>query len=164
MVAAMTDLRLDWAPHWRVMNTNLIELVDLVPDEHLGWVPREGEWAATTIFAHIAMARYMGPLGTPEAMARIGQLPLNCRTKAGAKDELARSWELIERFLSDPAKLDAKYPELSAGDSYYDEEPEPTGHYLLYHRFAHDLHHRSTVIGYLAQLRVALDGHRIRPL
>src|SRR5437899_12620380 len=64
--------RLDWGAHWRTMNENLIELVDLLPEEKLDWVPREAEWAAPTIFAHIAMARHMGPLGTPEAIARIG--------------------------------------------------------------------------------------------
>jgi uncharacterized damage-inducible protein DinB len=145
------------------MNENLIELVDLLPEEKLDWVPREAEWAAPTIFAHIAMARHMGPLGTPDAMARIGQLPMNCRTKDGIKEELGRSWELIERFLSDPEKLNATY-EMNPADEYYVLEPVQTGHYLLYHRFAHDLHHRSTVIGYLAQPGVPLDGHRIRPL
>lgn len=50
--------RLEWTPHWRMMNDNLIELVDLIPDDQLSWIPREGEWAAPTIFAHIALARH----------------------------------------------------------------------------------------------------------
>jgi hypothetical protein len=29
---------------------------------------------------------------------------------------------------------------------------------------AHDLHHRSTIIGHMAQLGISLDGHRVRPL
>jgi hypothetical protein len=47
---------------------------------------------------------------------------------------------------------------------YVDQLDDYTGHYITYHRFAHDLHHRSTLIGYLSQLGVSLDGHRIRPL
>ncbi len=145
------------------MNSNLLELVDLFPADKLDWVPREREWAVPTIFTHMVMARYMGPLATPEWMARVGEVPPKCRTKDGIKDELQRSWVGLERFLSDRAKLDATY-DLGSGDDYYKDEPVHTGHYLLFHRFAHDLHHRSTIIGYLAQLGVPLDGHRIRPL
>lgn len=156
--------RLDWTPHWRMMNDNLMELVDLLPGDKLAWVPREGEWPAPLIFAHLILARHHGPIMTPDDMARIGQVPVNCQTKDGIKAELRASWGMVERFLSDPAKLDATY-EGANFDGYYNDDPQDyTGHYIAYHRFAHDLHHRSTIIGYLAQLGVPLDGHRIRPL
>src|ERR1700730_19135747 len=98
--------RRDWTPHWRVMNDNLIELVDLIPDDQLNWVPREGEWDIPTIFAHISLARHMAPIATPDAMARIGQIPVNSRTKNGIREELRLSWEQIERFVSDSVRLD----------------------------------------------------------
>lgn len=156
--------RLDWTEHWRMMNTNLSELVDLFPADKLNWTPREGEWPGQLIFTHLILARYHGPIMTPEDMARIGQVPLNCQTGDGIRTELGTSWAMLERFLSDEAKLDATYPNTNT-ESFYQGEPEEyDGHYIAYHRFAHDLHHRSTIIGYLAQLGVPLDGHRIRPL
>lgn len=166
MQTAMTSTlpRLDWTAHWRTMNENLIELVDLIPDDRLGWTPREGEWIAPLIFTHLILARHFGPIMTPEDTARIGQIPVNCQSKEGIKKELRASWEMLERFLSDEAKLDASYGQSDPNDPFYKNEPDHSGHYIAYHRFAHDLHHRSTVIGYLAQLGVPLDGHRIRPL
>jgi hypothetical protein len=161
----MTDYpRLDWTPGWRLMNDNLLELVDLLPDDRLDWVPRDGEWPAPLIFTHLILARYHGPIMTPEDMARIGQVPISCKTKDGIKEELRKSWAMLERFLSDPAKLDATYENTDTGAFYKGDPEEYTGHYIAYHRFAHDLHHRSTVVGYLAQFGVPLDGHRLRPL
>ncbi len=155
--------RLDWTPHWRWMNENLIELVDLFAAGKLGWTPREGEWPAQLIFAHLVLARYHGPIPAPPDLSRIGQVPINCKSASGIKEELRASWEMLERFLSDAARLDAEYPRV--GDEYYRDDPARNdGHYIAYHRFAHDLHHRSTLIGYLAQLGVPLDGHRVRPL
>src|SRR6266487_4552310 len=104
-MAAMSYPMLDWVPHWRMMNENMFELVDLFPDDALSWVPRQGEWPAPVIFTHVVMARHMGPLATPEWTARIGQVPSNCRTKGGIKDELLQSWKDIERFLADEANL-----------------------------------------------------------
>ncbi len=93
---------------------------------------------------------------------------------------------MLARFLRDPAKLDAVYddggtpspagpppsPLLGSVEraqagmdlGYVDQPDRYSGHYIAYHRFAHDLHHRSTLIGYLSQLGVTLDGRRIRPL
>jgi hypothetical protein len=94
---------------------------------------------------------------------------------------------MLARYLSDEAKLDAVYEvpadNSSTGDrpalpllgsverakagmdlGYVDQPEQYTGHYIAYHRFAHDLHHRSTLIDYLSQLGMSLDGHRIRPL
>jgi len=157
--------RLDWTAHWRTMNENFIELVDLLPEDKLAWTPRDGEWPAQLIFAHIILARYFGPIPSPDDAERVGQIPVACQSRAGIQRELQASWEMLERFLSDPAKLDANYGLGDPNDPFYKDEPaEYIGHYIAYHRFAHDLHHRSMIIGYLAQLGVPLDGHRIRPL
>jgi hypothetical protein len=157
--------RLDWTPHWRTINSNLIELVDLIPEERWQWAPREGEWTAPLILTHLILARYHGPIPEPSDLVRIGQVPVTCQERSGLKDELRNSWSMIERFVSDGPRLDALYPSGATGPFSYTAEPERyDGHYIAYHRFAHDLHHRSTVIGYLAQLGVPLDGHRIRPL
>lgn len=177
--------RLDFGPGWRTTNDNLIELVDLFPADGLDWTPREGEWSAWIIYAHLIGARYHGPIPNPEDLAHLDEIMGNCRTGQGIKDELEISWTMLARFLSNPIRLDAIYdPGTSAAGSqppapptmgsverinagldigYVDNPEEYTGHYIAYHRFAHDLHHRSTLVGY-RQLGVTLDGHRIRPL
>ena len=187
----MTDMptrfaRLDFAPGWQTTNDNLVELVDLFGDKKLDWIPIEGEWPAREAFAHIIGARYHGPIAGPEDMARLSEIQEQCRTPEGIKHELRVSWEMLGRFLCDAGKLDAVYdagvtrsrsaapppPMLGSVEraeagldlGYVDQPDRYTGHYIAYHRFAHDMHHRSTLIGYLSQLGVSLDGHRIRPL
>jgi hypothetical protein len=186
MIMPTPYARLDFAPGWQTTNDNLIELVDLFDGDKLDWIPREGEWPARAIFAHIVGARYHGPIATPEEMARLGDVWPLCRTPDGIKQELRSSWEMLARFLRDPAKLDAVYDDGGAPSpagpppspllgsveraqagmdlGYVDQPDRYSGHYIAYHRFAHDLHHRSTLIGYLSQLGVTLDGRRIRPL
>jgi hypothetical protein len=178
--------RLDFGPGWQTTNENLIELVDLFQGETLDWTPRAEEWSARTIFAHIIAARYHGPIATANDVARAHDMLRRCSTAEGIKEELRASWAAVASFLSDRTKLDAIYqdrPEdreqrragppvmgsversMAGFDLGYVDAPDQyTGHYIAYHRFAHDLHHRSTLIGYLVQLGVSLDGHRIRPL
>jgi hypothetical protein len=156
---------LDFAPHWKTMNTNLIEIVELFSEEGLDWIPREGEWSARQIVVHLNLARYHGPIAEPKDLAHIDEAIIHSNTVGGIADELRISWAMLERFLSDPAKLDAVYDPSGDMDLAYVDEPESyTGHYIAYHRFAHDLHHRSTLIGHLSQLGTSLDGHRLRPL
>ena len=177
--------RLDFAPGWQATNDNLIEFVDLFDGDKLDWTPESDEWSARTIFGHIAGARYHGPICGPEDLVRLGELDQNLSTQEGIKEELRASWAMLARFLSDPVKLDAQYERSQPAETsspapplmgsveraqagldlgYVDDPKEYTGHYIAYHRFAHDLHHRSTLVGYLSQLGVTLDGRRIRPL
>jgi len=177
--------RLDFGPGWQATNDNLVELVDLFGEVRLDWTPQPEEWTARTIFAHIIGARYHGPIPEHDEWAHEGAVIDNCGTAEGIKHELQISWIMIARFLSDRARLNAVYdvPRTEASEEppppllgsveraaagmdlgYVDEPDQYTGHYIAYHRFAHDLHHRSTLIGYLSQLGVSLDGHRIRPL
>lgn len=178
--------RLDFAPGWQATNANLIELVDLFDGDRLGWVPRSGEWPAWVIYGHLVGARYHGPIASAEEMDHLGAILQNCRTPHGIKRELERSWEMLARFLCDADKLDAVYDAgpavASSGESppplmgsveraargmdlgYVDRPEHYSGHYIAYHRFAHDLHHRATLVDYLSRLGVSLDGRRIRPL
>ena len=178
--------RLDFGPGWQTTNDHLVELVDLFPSDSLDWSPREDEWSARVIFAHVISARYHGPIPGPEDLAHLPSVFGNCANPNGIKGEMNRSWSMLARFLSDIDRLDAVYDDGSrpaethlaapammgsveratAGYviGYTDHPVRYTGHYIAYHRFAHDLHHRSTLIGYLSQLGVTLDDHRIRPL
>ncbi len=156
--------RLDIARHWATMNDHLIDLVDLIPDEKLEWSPREGEWGFQRVLQHLILARYHGPImdGRDEG-ATISAAVAGTQTKEGIKEQLRHSWEIVAEFLSNGERLDAEYEPHVLGE--YQREPERyDGHYVAYHRLAHDLHHRGTVLDYLGQLGISLEGLMIRPL
>jgi uncharacterized damage-inducible protein DinB len=67
------------------------------------------------------------------------------RTKEQIKDAYARSWQWIERFVSDPEKLDA---------TYEDEGERLSGHWIAFHLLEHDIHHRADIFHYLALLDI----------
>ena len=155
--------RLDITRHWATMNDHLIDLIDLIPDDKLGWSPREGEWPFQTILQHLIIARYFGPImdGRDDGVELSGAIA-GTQTKDGIKEQLRHSWEILAEFLSDAERLDADY---DPQPSEFEAEPETNdGHYIAYHRLAHDLHHRGTVIDYLGQLGISLEGLKIRPL
>lgn len=157
--------RLNFAPHWQMTNDNLIELIDLVPEEKLDWSPAPTEWSIRVIGTHIVLARYHDPIVPGPNGAQMSDVVVDCRTKEGLKKHLRSSWKMVAEFLTDAEKLDAVHEPLTGGLAPDYTEPEVyDGHYIAYHRMAHDLHHRSTIVGYLGQLGISLDGHRIRPL
>ena len=155
---------LNIGPYWHMTNDNLIELVDLVPEEKLDWAPAPTEWSIKLITTHMILARYHYPIEPPEGGPRVQDVVMDCRTKEGLKKHLRLSWEMVAAFLTDPVKLDAVHEPLTANAPEYVEPEVYDGHYIAYHRMAHDLHHRSTIIGHLGQLGISLDGHRVRPL
>ncbi len=156
--------RLNFAPHWQMTNENLVELIDLIPQDKLDWSPAPSEWSTRVIVTHIILARYHNPIVPAPGGAQVSDIVLECRTKEGLLRHLRSSWEMVAAFLSDPAKLDTVQEPLTGGAPEYIEPEVYDGHYVAYHRMAHDLHHRSTIIGYLNQLGISLDGRRVRPL
>jgi uncharacterized damage-inducible protein DinB len=156
--------RLNFGPYWQMTNENLIELIDLVPDEELEWSPAPEEWTIKRIALHIILARYHYPIEPQEGGPGIQEVVLECQTKEGLKKHFGISWEMVARLISDESKLDARQEPLTANAPEYNEPEVYDGHYVAYHRMAHDLHHRSTIIGYMGQLGISLDGHRVRPL
>jgi hypothetical protein len=156
---------LNFAPYWEMNNANLIELIDLVPEEQLDWSPAPREWSIRVIATHIILARHHNPIVPGRDGAQTSDVVLDCRTKEGIKRHLRTSWEMVATFLSDREQLDSVHEPLTGGPAPEYVEPEVyDGHYVAYHRMAHDLHHRSTIIGHLGQLGISLDGHRVRPL
>jgi hypothetical protein len=157
--------RLNFAPHWQMTNDNMIELIDLFSEEKLDWSPAPSEWSMRVIVTHIILARYHDPIVPGPEGAQMSDVVMGCRTKEGLTKHLRSSWQMVAAFLSDAKKLDAVHEPLSGGLAPEYVEPEVyDGHYIAYHRMAHDLHHRSTIVGYLGQLGISLDGRRIRPL
>lgn len=140
---------LDIVPNWSRLNDGLIKLVDYVPEDKLDWSPKPELWNFRGILIHIAGARdhWMGGIvqdGDPAPSAYE-----TARSREEIKREYRRTWERVERFLSDPAKLAANYK-----GSYQDESWNHNGHWIAYHLLEHDVHHRADVFHYLALLGI----------
>lgn len=156
--------RLNFAPHWQMTNDNLVELIDLVPEDQLDWSPAPGEWSIRVIVTHIILARLHHVIAPERDGPQFSEIVTDCRSKDGLKRQLRSSWDVIAAFLCDSEKLDAVHGPPAGTEPEYIDPEVYDGHYIAYHRMAHDLHHRSTIIGYLNQLGISLDGRRIRPL
>jgi len=156
--------RLNFGPYWQMNNENLIELIDLVPEEKLDWSPAPNEWSIKLITTHIILARSHHVIVPSTDVDHVSNVILDCRTKEGLKRQLALSWDMMRAFLSDGEKLDALWQPPAGPEPEYVDPEVYDGHYVAYHRMAHDLHHRSTIIGHLGQLGISLDGRRVRPL
>jgi uncharacterized damage-inducible protein DinB len=139
---------LDIARYWAPLNEQLIDLVELIPDEQMDFSPKPGLHNFRGVLIHIAMSRHgwMGGTGDGEAspdVLRAGQ------TRDGLKEQLRTSWARVERFLSDDARLTRTYK----GDEYNDRQTFD-GHWIAYHLLEHDIHHRADIFHYLAALGI----------
>src|SRR5688572_2165340 len=99
--------RLNFAPHWEMTNDNLVELIELVPEDKLDWSPAPSEWSMRVIVTHIILARYHDPIVPRPSGSQLSDVVMDCRTKEGLVKHLRSSWEMVAAFLSDPEKLDA---------------------------------------------------------
>ena len=141
--------RLDIVPPWRRLNEMLVELVDHVPDERMGWSPKPGLWSFDRILLHVCDAReeWMTRAindGEPNS----GYLR-HARTKDAIRQALRTSWMRIEPTITDEARLDATYR-----DRWWAEAPPRTGHWVAFHLLEHDIHHRADLLMYLALLGI----------
>ena len=140
---------LDITDQWPKLNEQVVGLVDLIPDDKLEWSPKPELFNLRGIFLHIPLARHNW-LGnavrdgeqTPDVL-RDGQ------SREGMKEQLRLSWQRLERFLADPAKLAATYE-----NTYYGEQRTFSGHWVAYHLLEHDIHHRADIFHYLALLGI----------
>ena len=140
---------LDIVPYWSRLNDALIQLVDLVPDEQINWSPKPELWNFRGILLHIAGSRdyWMGRIvqdGDPAPSAYE-----TARSKEEIKREYLRTWERLQRFLSDAEKVGATYE-----DVWYGEPQRLSGHWIAYHLLEHDIHHRGDIFHYLALLGI----------
>jgi len=138
---------LDIADQWPKLNEQLVSLVDVVPDDKLNWSPRPELWNFKGIFLHIPMTRDNWLANRVKDGEQTPDVLHEGQTKEGMKDQLRLSWQRLERFLRDPARLAAKYKA--------DYKPEAfTGHWIAFHLLEHDIHHRADIFHYLALLGI----------
>lgn len=143
-MSAQTFAALDIVPFWSRLNDELIELLDLVPDEQINWSPKPELWNFRGILLHIAGSRdyWMGRIvqdGDPAP-----SVYETTRSKEEIKSEYRRTWGRLQRFLADPANLATTYR----------EDAVVSGHWIAFHVLEHDIHHRADIFHYLALLGI----------
>jgi len=144
---------LDITPTWRKLNEEMIRLVAYVPEDQINWSPRPELWNFRGILLHIASARDQWMSTDVKDGEEAPDVWRTVRSKPEIQAAFARTWARVERFLSDPAKLDATYSTTYSRDP--SEEPEDhRGHWIAYHLLEHDLHHRADIFHYLALLGI----------
>ena len=150
-MSAQTYAPLDITAMWSRVNDELIELVDLIPDDKLDWSPAPELWNFKGILLHVLLGRGLVaahvPDGTPvqDALQR-GQ------TKEGLKELLRRSWESMTPFLCDAELLAREYEVPFEGQTKY-----LSGYWLVFGQIEHDIHHRADILHYLGQLGIQHD-------
>jgi uncharacterized damage-inducible protein DinB len=148
-MTALSAARLDIVPIWARLNDDLIRLAEHVPDDKLDWSPKPELWGFRRLFWHISEAREQWMTraindGLPNT-ATANQNP----TREEIPDLLRRTWQRIERTLTDQAALDAMYQ-----DRWWDKAPPRTGHWVAFHLLEHDIHHRADMFLYMALLGI----------
>ncbi|MEX0750474.1 MAG: DinB family protein [Dehalococcoidia bacterium] len=144
-----TTARLDIVPVWRKLNDMLIELVDIVPDDKMDWSPKPELWSFDHIFRHLADAReeWMNrAINDGEPDLRVFE---NAHSNRDIKAAFQRTWERVERTVTDQERLDATYR-----DRWWAGAPLRTGHWVAFHLLEHDIHHRADLLLYLSLLGV----------
>lgn len=147
----MTDYpRIDITPIWARLNDELLRVLEYVPDDKMNWSPRPELWNFRGILLHIADARdnWMG--GAVKDGEEVQRVWFTTRRREELAREYRRTWARLERFLADPAKLDATY-------TFGPPQAEPdvhSGHWIAFHLLEHDIHHRGDILHYLALLGI----------
>ncbi|MDP3767187.1 MAG: DinB family protein [Dehalococcoidia bacterium] len=148
-MSAPQFVALEITPAWARVNDELIELVDLVPDDKIDWSPEPKLWNFKGILLHVCFGRH-GMMGgviqdareTPDVL-RDGQ------TRDGLKQQLRLSWQRMEPFLADRALLDRDYEATILSQS-----GKLSGHELAFGQLEHDIHHRADILHYLRDLGI----------
>ena len=140
---------LDITPMWARINAELVELLDLIPDDKLDWSPSPQLWNFKGILLHIVIGRH----GLMQMIVKDGkQAPDVMRegqTADGLKEQLRVSWQRMAPFLSDASQLAREYDVPFEGQT-----KRLSGHWLASGQLEHDIHHRADIYHYLGQLGV----------
>ena len=139
---------LDITPMWARVNAELIELVDLVPDDKLDWSPEPKLWNFKGILLHVVIGRGLIAVLVPDGKPA-PDAPQAGQTNEGLKELLHSSWESMVPFLSNPELLAREYEVPFEGQTR-----RLSGHWLAFGQIEHDIHHRADIYHYLGQLGI----------
>ena len=142
---------LDVTPIWARINEELVELVDLLPEDKLDWSPKPELWNSRGILLHIVMGRH----GMMAFVVKDGEpMPDALRegqASDGLKGQLRLSWRRMGPFLSDSSALEREYEYQTPIGG---ETRRLNGHWLATGQLEHDIHHRADIYHYLGMLGI----------
>jgi uncharacterized damage-inducible protein DinB len=141
---------LDITPLWARVNDELIELLDLIPDDQLNWSPSPELWNFKGILIHIIYGRHSMMAGFLEDGAAMPDVLALAQTKEALRDQLRVSWQRMLPFLRDREQLDRVYEV-----AVLSENGRLNGHALAFGQLEHDIHHRADILHYLGMLGIA---------
>ena len=145
--------RLDIVPIWKRLNEQLVGLVDEIPDDRFDWSPKPELWTFRHLFQHLAEAREQWMVRAIDDGEPNIDVYKNVHSKEQIRDALRRTWERMERTVTNQAKMDATYR-----DRWWAEAPPRTGHWVAFHLLEHDIHHRAEMLAYLALLGIEVPS------
>ena len=140
---------LNIARYWAPLNQQIIDLVDLIPDDQMDFSPKPELHNFRGILIHISTARHGWLGGTVHDGETAPDVLREGQTREGLKEQLKLSWQRMERFLSSGEKLTGTYE-----DDWDGRKVELSGHWIAYHLLEHDIHHRADIFHYLAALGI----------
>jgi uncharacterized damage-inducible protein DinB len=143
---------LEITQYWAPINQHLIDLLDLIPDDRMDWSPKPELYNFRGLFIHIASARNSWMARDVQDGEETPDVLRESQTREGLKEQIRLSWARMERFLSDPRKLDATYQVPDGGHAGATRPRD--GHWLAFHGLEHDVHHRADIFYYMALLGI----------
>jgi uncharacterized damage-inducible protein DinB len=136
-------------PYWDSVQENLLEIVDLLPEDKLNWTPHADLWNSKGILIHVSDARDIWMSRDVQDGEPYPNIWTTARTKDDLKRELVRSYERMRRFLANQSQLDAAHHA-----EYNDQVRDYDGHWIAFHLLEHDIHHRAELMQRLALLGI----------
>jgi uncharacterized damage-inducible protein DinB len=138
--------------HWQSVYDSIRRIIDLVPEDKWDWTPREGLWNSRGIAIHIADCRDSWLSFTVKDGEPYPNIWSTVRSTDDLRREHARAWARLQRFLASQEALDAEYE-----DDWDGKKVMLSGHWIAFHIFEHDVHHRAELLQRLALLGVEHD-------
>ena len=139
---------LDISRYWDPIQSDLLRIVDLLPDDKLDWSPRADLWNSRGILIHVSDARDQWLTRDVQDGEPYPNIWTTARTREDLKRELDRSFARLGRFLANRAQLDAVYVDAR------DRQRTFNGHWIAFHALEHDVHHRAELLQRLALLDI----------
>jgi uncharacterized damage-inducible protein DinB len=140
---------LDIVDQWPKLNEQIIDLIDVIPDDRMNWSPKPELWNFRGILIHINNSRHSWLNGVVKDGQPAPDVLRQGQTREGLREQFRASWARLQRFLSDAEKVGATYE-----DVWYGEPHRLSGHWIAYHLLEHDIHHRADIFHYLALLGI----------